>query len=250
MLLLLTLLTQLTFARPERYTELVDYVIQAPDQGETATCLFMGSTGAMEILLNKKHNLRDQRPGDRFDLAEQFLIHQREWTTSKHRFENQLLKFNWGEAVHASHIPFEARLPDGTVNNSVWRRPAGFATLPRIKVPKVETERLFVKGRNRWSTFVLSTQDIETIKQALWKHKTPVLVNYNDEFFWHVITIVGYDDTTQDAPCYDTPQVECDKNAQGAFYIRDSFGVPVEIRDTDWFRVKGNAAFVTRLVEP
>ena len=250
MTFLFFLFIQISFSRPERYTELVDYVIESPNQGDTATCLFMGSTGAMEILLNKKHGLKDQRPGDRFDLAEQFLIHQRNWKVSKHRFENQILKFNWGEAIHASHMPFAAWNPDGSVNQSVWRKPAGFSTLPRIVVPPIETERLFVKGRNRWSTQVLKPEDVETIKQALWKYKSPILINYNDEYFWHVITIVGYDDHTQDAPCYDTPQVECDKFNHGAFYVRDSFGVPVEIRDTDWFRAKGNSAFVIKLAQP
>ncbi|MBY0517874.1 MAG: hypothetical protein K2P81_13270 [Bacteriovoracaceae bacterium] len=247
-LLFALLISTSVFARPQVYTELLDYVIQAPDQGETATCLFVGSTGAMEILANKKHHLKHQRPGDRFDLAEQFLIWQKDWNEPGHRVETPIRKFNYGEAIHASDLPFVAWNPDGSVNNRVWKYPPGFQTLPRIEVPKIKTEQLFVRG-GKWDTYVLKKGDIELIKEALWKYKSPILVNYNDEGFWHVITIIGYDDTLQDAACYDTPQEECEQTQDGALYIRDSFGVPTEARDADWFRVKGNAAFVVRLVE-
>ena len=85
------------------------------------------------------------------------------------------------------------------------------------------------------------------IKDALWKYKSPVLINYNDEDYWHVILIVGYDDRIPGA-CYDTDPKECEGDI-GSFYVRDSFGVRVELRDYDWFRVKGNAAFVVKLKE-
>lgn len=249
MMALVTVVTTSVFARPSSYTELLDYVIQAPNQGKTATCIYVGSTGAMEILANKKHGLKNQRPGDRFDLAEQFLIHQKAARAPGHRVEAQVRKFNYGEAIHASYMPFEAWNPDGSVNRSVWNKPPGYAQLPRMEVPQIETLRLMVRG-DKWDTYVMKPGDVEAIKQALWKYKSPVLINYNDTNFWHVITIVGYDDSIQDAACYDnTPAAECAKNQEGAFYVRDSFGVPVELRDTDWFRVKANAAFVVKLAE-
>lgn len=243
------LLTTGAWARPSSYTELLEYVIAAPDQGKTATCIYVGSTGAMEILANKKHDLKHQMPGDQFDLAEQFLIHQKSARVPGHRVEAQVRKFNYGEAIHASHIPFVAWNEDGTPNRGVWTKPPGFAQLPRLSVPKIVTERLMVRGE-KWDMNVMRPGDVEAIKQALWKYKSPILINYNDTNFWHVITIVGYDDDLQTAACYDnTPPEECAKTQEGAFYVRDSFGVPVESRDTDWFRVKANAAFVVRLAE-
>lgn len=236
--------------RPAAYTDLLDYVIEAPDQGKTATCLYVGSTGAMEILLNQKYDLKDQRPGDRFDLAEQFLIFQKDWTYPGQRVEAAIRRFNWGEAVHASDLPFVAWNADGTPNRGVWNEPPGFDQLPRMQVPKVETIKLFSRGKTKWSTYVLSNADVELVKQSLWKYKSPVLINYNDTNFWHVITIVGYDDNLQTAACYDnTPPQECAKNQTGAFYVRDSFGVRVESRDADWFRIKGNTAYVVRLAK-
>ena len=95
----------------------------------------------------------------------------------------------------------------------------------------------------------LQPGDVELIKQTLWNTKSPVLINYNDTNYWHVITIIGYDDSIQDASCYETLPEDGAKNQEGAFYIRDSFGVPTELRDTDWFRVKGNAAFSVMLAE-
>lgn len=229
--------------RPTRYTELLDYVIEAPDQGDTATCLFVGSTGAMEILLNKKYGLKDQRPGDQFDLSEQFLIFQKAWSYQKSFYESAFLKFNWGEAVHASDLPFSAYTQDGLPSQQVWQYPPGFNKLPKIPVFKVETETLFIKG-GKWATNVLTNNDIEKIKNALWESKNPILVNYVDEWYWHVVTIVGYDDEMR-GDCYDTDISECRKDL-GSFYVRDSFGVKIEVRDYDWFRVKGNAAFIVR----
>jgi hypothetical protein len=231
--------------RPRAYTELIDYVIQAPDQGDTNTCLFHATTGVMEILLNKKFGLKNQRPGDRFDLSELFLMWQKSWTVSKTMFENPLLKFNWGEGIHSSNLPFDARTSTGNPNQQVWRYPPGFPTLPRIGVTGVQTERLFLKG-NRWSTYVLTDKDVELIKETLWKTKNPILVNYNDEGFWHVVSIVGYDDDVEGA-CYDTDPEECAGDI-GSFYVRDSFGVFIEVRDYDWFRVKANAAFAIKEV--
>jgi C1A family cysteine protease len=107
----------------------------------------------------------------------------------------------------------------------------------------VETIKLFELG-NKWSTLVLDQSHIQLIKEALWTYKSPILVNYNDENFWHVILIVGYDDNLPGV-CYDTSPKEC--SGLGSFYVRDSFGLRIELRDYDWFRVKGNAAFVVKL---
>src|SRR5690606_18048802 len=100
-------------------------------------------------------------------------------------------------------------------------------SLPRIPLPKVESVKLFQYG-NKWSTHVLNKSHIEMIKEALWKYKSPVLINYNDEGYWHVILIVGYDDRLPSL-CYDTDIKEC-QNDIGSFYVRDSFGVRAELR--------------------
>lgn len=227
---------------PQRYDELVPYVQEAPDQGKSNSCLYVASTGAMELIANKKAGIKNPAPYGTYDLAESFLINAPAVSVKgKYFWEIPLHKFNRGYGIHVSDWPFEAW--DGTDPNSdVWDY-RNWSDLPKVKLPKIETIPLFVIG-DKWSTRVLKEKHITAIKAALWKYKSPVLVNYNDNLYWHVILIVGYDD---DVPgrCYQVSATDC-KERRGAFYVRDSFGVPVELRDYDWFRIKGNAAFVVK----
>jgi hypothetical protein len=47
----------------------------------------------------------------------------------------------------------------------------------------------------------LDENDIQKVKEALVKYQSPVIVNYNDDYYWHVILIVGYDDKLK-GDCY------------------------------------------------
>lgn len=230
---------------PSRYTELLDYVQEAPDQGGSGTCLFVASTGAMELIANKKSGVINPSPYGRYDLSESFLIHAPAYKSSgKFFWERPVLKFNHGYGIHIDEWPFDAW--EGTnPSQDVWND-RDWSRYNKIELPKVDTFPLFVKG-NRWSTGVLSEENITQIKEALWKYKTPVLVNYNDNKFWHVVLIVGYDDELPGS-CYQISEDECG-GKQGAFFVRDSFGRIVELRDYDWFQKKGNAAFVVREVD-
>jgi hypothetical protein len=227
---------------PAGYTELLDYVQLAPDQGATGTCLFVASTGAMELIANKKHNIRNPKPYGTFDLAESYIIKAKPYVTSgKYFWEIPVLKFNRGYGIHINDWPFEAWV-QGNRNQSVWNS-VDWENMNKVSLPKVETIPLFVKG-NRWSTGVLEGEHISMMKRSLWKYKSPLLVNYNDNGYWHVVLIVGYDDNLP-GDCYQTELKDCEESS-GSFYVRDSFGLAVEVRDYDWFRIKGNAAFVVR----
>lgn len=229
-------------ALPPRFTELLDYVQEAPDQGDTKTCLYVASTGAVELIANKVNDVRNPGPGDRFDLAESFAIHAPKLETAgKHFWEIPVLKFNRGYGIHINDWPYEPW--NGTdASNDVWDFRA-WSNLPRVTLPKVETIPLFVLG-NRWSTKILNQTHIDKVKEALVTHKAPVMINYNDTGYWHVILIVGYDDELP-GRCHELTDQECGEK-KGAFYVRDSFGIPVELRDYDWYRIKGNAAFVVK----
>jgi hypothetical protein len=228
--------------RPVFYTELLDYVQEAPDQGETNTCLYVASTGAMELLANKAMGIKNPQAYGPNDLSESFVINAPD-TIKKSFFETPVLRFNHGFGVHVSQWPYEA-WKKNEINKSVWWNHPKASQVPKINLPKIETKKLFQFG-NRWATNVLDDSHVEQIKQALWIHQSPIIVNYNDEGFWHVILIVGYDDRLP-GECYDTDPKECEGDI-GSFYIRDSFGIKTELRDYDWFRVKGNAAAVVKL---
>jgi C1A family cysteine protease len=232
---------------PVRYTELLRYVQAAPDQGETNTCLFMASTGAMELLLNKKDKIRNPKANEKNDLAESFIINQKDFwdkeTNSQHFIEEVVIRFNYGEAIHNTNWPYNAYNEDGTDNMTVWNRHKDFVTLPRMEVPKVKTELLFSRGK-KYATYVLTPQDLITVKEALVNRKSPVIINYNDDGYWHVVLIVGYDDKKK-GECYELEESECGK--KGSFYVRDSNGKRFEARDYNWFLYKANAAAVVEL---
>jgi hypothetical protein len=243
--LLLTVTSILAYSeRPVFYTELLDYVQEAPDQGETNTCLYVASTGAMELLANKAMGLKNPVPYGPNDLSESFVINSPN-TVEKSFFETPVLRFNRGYGIHISQWPYEA-WKKNEINKSVWWNHPQTSQLPKIQLPKIETKKLFQYG-NRWATYVLNDSHVEQMKEALWKYQSPLIVNYNDEGFWHVILIVGYDDRLP-GECYDTDPKECEGDI-GSFYIRDSFGIKTELRDYDWFRVKGNAAAVVKLAQ-
>jgi C1A family cysteine protease len=228
-------------SRPAAYTELLDYVQEAPDQGETNTCLFVASTGAMELIANKVNGIKHPKPFGPFDLSESFVI-TAPITISKSFIETPVLKFNNGYGIHIKDWIYDA-WKGSNINKSVWQKHPNYSQLPKVALPEIETIKLFQVG-NKWSTRVLNDAHVEQIKDALWKYKSPVIVNYNDESYWHVVLIVGYDDNLP-GECYDTNPKECEPTI-GSFYVRDSFGVKVELRDYDWFRIKGNTAAVVK----
>jgi hypothetical protein len=231
---------------PSRHTKLLPYIQEAPDQGESATCLYVSSTGAMELLANKKNGITNPVAYGPYDLAESYLIGARSHPSAQNKtfMEKEVLKFNWGFGISALDWNFDAW--DGSnPDRTVWNR-RDWSRLKKVPLPQVETKFLFQEG-DRWSTNVLDDDHLLMIKEALHKYNSPVLVTYNDNRYWHAILIVGYDD---DLPgnCYQIPKKDCEDDV-GSFYVRDSFGIPVEIRDYDWFRIKGNAAIVVKEVE-
>lgn len=232
--------------RPSRHKSLLPYVQPAPDQGETATCLFMASTGALELLANKKEKIRNPKKFGKYDLSESYVINALgPVPRGKTFYEEPVYRVN-GKAVIAKDWPTNTKTKDGRDDYSVWNW-KNSSEMKMVDVPKVETIYLFSFGKKH-STYVLDQANIDQIKDALVKYNSPILVNYVDDYFWHVVLIVGYNDKLN-GECYeDTPKEECAKS-KGAFYVRDSFGKRTEIRDTDWFRIKGNSAFVVKEAE-
>jgi C1A family cysteine protease len=243
---LLMLVSVQVFGRglPSNYTDLLKYVQPSPDQGETNTCWFMASTGALELLLNRRDKIKNPKVGGKNDLSESFLIWQKDFwdaeTHAEHFIEEVVIRFNYGDAVHNSAWPYNAYNPDGTDSMEVWNKHPDFATLPRIKVPQVKTTLLFARGK-KYATYVLLPEDVLAVKASLVKSQSPVIINYNEDGYWHVILIVGYDDRKK-GECYEIEEQECAK--KGVFYVRDSNGKRIEARDYNWFLYKANAAAV------
>lgn len=246
---LLTLVTTNLLAAPlpSHYTDLLKYVQPAPDQGETSSCWFVASTGAMELLLNKKDNIKNPKIGGKNDLSESFLIWQKDYwdeqTRTEHFIEEVVIRFNHGEAIHNSAWPYNAYYEDGSDSQEIWNKHPDFDNLPRVKVPKLKTKLLFARGK-KYATEVLLPEDIVAVKEALVKYQSPVIINYNDDGYWHVVLIVGYDDRRK-GECYEIEKEDCAR--KGAFFVRDSNGKTYEKRDYNWFLYMANAAAVVEL---
>jgi hypothetical protein len=228
---------------PRKYIDLLPYVQRGPDQGETNTCLFHAATGAMELLANKKHDIKNPVSHGPYDLSESYTINapSHHSSSGKSSWEAAVLKYNGVKGVHISSWEFEA-WSGPYINNTVWNY-RDSSSMKRVDLPKVQTQRLFVFG-NRWSTKVLNESHIEMIKRALVQERSPILVNYNDDGYWHVVLIVGYDDDIPGS-CHGVDPRDCSDDP-GSFYVRDSFGMKVEVRDQEWFKAMGNAAFVVK----
>ena len=228
---------------PSQYTELLPFVQESPDQGDVASCLYMSTTGAIELLLNQKYNIRYPQKGEIFDISERFTINlPGSQGSSWHLTALSKLNKNW--AIAESDLPFNAWTESGEVDRSMWRRPANFYSLPRMKIDNTfKAKRLFIRGK-RYAKYVVQNGDIELVKKALVEKNAPVLINYNHDGWWHMINIVGYDDNAK-GECTHTPEPECTK--LGGFYVRDSLGKDVHLRSYDWFRVNVNAAFSVTL---
>lgn len=231
---------------PSSHTSLLKYVQEAPDQGDTATCLYMASTGAIELLLNKHYNITYPKRGDIHDISEIYTINQRARSSGTWH-QVAIPRFNQGWAIHSNDLVFQAWNDDGSVNRSVWSRPSNWNQLPKMSIKeKFTSKKLFVRGKNRYSQYVIQKGDIEKIKQTLVDTDSPVLINYNHKRWWHAVLIVGYDDNAK-GDCLHTPATEC--SGMGAFWVRDSLGKETHLRDYDWFRVNGNAAISVTILE-
>ena len=231
---------------PVQYTELNDYVIEAPNQGQVNTCLFMSATGAMEILLSKKLGIKNPQPNGETDISERYTITEQASVRSKSWFEDAFLKFDSGVAVLTRDMPFESFSENGDINYGVWNYPANFETAPRIKLPKIETVFLFSVG-SKYSKGVLDQTHVQKVKEALVQYQSPVIAIGNDEDYWHVTVITGYDDNAE-GDCYELDSKVC-VGKKGAFYVRDSFGTRLEARSYEWFIRRGNSAAVAKLAE-
>lgn len=236
-------------ALPSKHKSLLPFVQPAPDQGETTTCLFMASTGAMELIANRRNGITNPKKNGPYDLSEPWLIHQREEGIDGGGYfiEYPVHVFNReGGAVLNKDWPFNAWIKKDEIDWSAWqyRDDSG---MKRVKLPKVKTKEVFIAG-SKYATGVATMKEVNLVRETLVKYDSPILINYIDDDYWHVILIVGYDDEA-DGTCYEIEKALC-KKTRGAFYVSDSDGLGVQLRDYDWFMSQVNAAAVVMETNP
>lgn len=261
---------------PASYNELVQYAIPSPDQKKAGSCLYMASTGAMEILANKYFGITNPSIDGDYDLAELNALVGPLHVSGKAWLEYPILRFRNG-GVLSRDLPFNSR--------TFWR--SGLRNKPKVELPKVFTKGIFIptgiKKIVRKKMGIMTEEQIEKVKKALVEYQAPVVVVYREAGYeaghgrwdtWHTVVIMGYDDNGQEVgeedPCRKVTMAlkglgTSDKKklkaiikkgggcrSHGVFYVRDSEEakevgqrVPLyDLRSYDWLKYLGNHAFV------
>lgn len=260
-------------------TNLLKYVIPSPNQEDAGSCHYMAATGAMEVLLNQSKDRQglsiDTKPNGSSDISEAYLMNIPGDNGDALTGLRKILGFNnaGSQALSNYHFPFW-NSATGKKARDNWKRP--FATEPDIRTPEVALNNIYggasIDDKSKWDVAVFGDREIEAVKDEL-RQDRPVVATYNHFGYWHVVVIVGYDDTVvQDCSWvtkfmedsgsgagFPTYQARVKKafednggcRQEGVFYVRDSLGfgggadraTKYSARSYEWLRYLGNHAY-------
>ena len=209
---------------------LVDHVFASPNQFDAGSCIFMATTGSMEVLLNQHADPGTIDYLGDTDLSERFLM------TAYNAVPDARVEYFLTDLVHAYNYlggsmldrdyPFQAGYIEDTFNGVVesgpmdpdayfsayysWLdlRPEGWEEM-MVETPRAARTVIFVdpdRDQNSyWAVALGDDEVVEQIKYELRTKRAPVMVVYNHYLYWHADIIVGYDDTRETNGC---PMVE------------------------------------------
>lgn len=209
---------------PKGYTDLLPYIISAPDQEDAGSCLYMSLTGTAEWFLAKANPTLPRTMNGPIDLSERFLMSSAGIEEDSNGVENwrtdTIFLFNQsGHSVINASYPFskgwfkrdrqgivqlaqenEQGAEYGTSVN--WAESPDISDAKRIQLPEFKREIIFADStQNQWNIGVMPDNIVETVKQRLRQYKAPVQVIYNHYGYWHAVNIVGYDDEADSESC-------------------------------------------------
>jgi hypothetical protein len=260
---------------PSRYDELLDYVIASPDQQKAGSCLYMASTGAVEVVYNKLKNQRHPEIDGPGDFSEVYAL-RGPLKVAATWYEGPSLRFRSGSVLNKD-VPYDPAI--------FWDQYLGNA--PRYKMPFIMTKKIFVAtggdDQARWKIGVMTENTITEIKKSLVEKASPVVVIFRDSGYeksygywdtWHVVTLVGYDDNGMENEEVSDNCISVKRGlkgpssfpkaklkdlldtkgcrSQGVFFVRESedkypgggrIRPPVIKRSYDWLKYLGNHAF-------
>lgn len=210
-------------ASARSYTELLPYLLPAPDQLEAGSCLYMSHTGNVEWWLNRLQGNRNPVPNGSTDLSERFTMNLSRSSLAT-KIQNpltdsiELFNLNGGQSILNQAYPFTkgwVKKVDGRYQKAQpgetgakysttynWLDERALVTQSPILLPRFEREVLFKDpDDNRWALNTMPSDIVETVKKKLRQRKAPVLVVYNHYLTWHAVMIVGYDDLADSNGC-------------------------------------------------
>lgn len=215
-------------------TAIMDYVLATPNQYDAGSCVFMATTGAMEVLMNQHVPFESIQYGGDTDLSERYLMTSFDnvpMTNMRYWLLDLLYAYNFnggslldrdfpfmmgcqtasGQPVSCSSASAEyldAAHPNWPPSNG------GSSVLPDnwqdmlVTTPPGQRTSLYTHERDDeaiWRVAVMDDSVIDKIKYSLRTQKAPVLIIFNYYLYWHANMIVGYDDTATLGGC---PMVE------------------------------------------
>ena len=211
--------------------DLSPYAMASPNQWDAGSCLFMATTGAMEMLMNQ-HIPLDQiaYKGDT-DLSERFLMNAvtllpeyfPQEANALYLFTDTIYTYNFvGLMLHYyygyplgnysmldSDYPFVYdNIGDAYVSAQRNWDPANLPTnWPYLLVPTPAVDRTQIFApplKSDDSMFQVAVADhdiLDIIKHELVSKNAPVVIVYNHFNYWHSDIIVGYDDRQESRGC-------------------------------------------------
>lgn len=224
---------------------LIDYVLASPNQFDAGSCLFMTTTGAVELLIHQNSDLDTFEYNGDTDLSERFLMTAYQdvpSSTLKYWLTDTAYTYNYiGGSLLNRDYPFTAGYVRETSSGSIvpcepgddgayyscsynWfdERPSNWEEL-LVDTPKVERTVAFTdparNSSSQWNVGLMDDEDVEKIKYMLRTRKAPVVVIYNHYLYWHADMIVGYDDAveTNGCPMVDSSMDYFDEQGSGAY---------------------------------
>ena len=202
--------------------ELIPYVFASPNQYDAGSCLFMATTGSMEILLNQAEDPDDLEYWGDTDLSERYLMNASDYV------DGDVVDWVLSDLIYAyadlggsmldRDYPFQAGyIKDGlygvseaTPNESGAYFSCYYSWLNHlpddwqerlVETPAAERTVVFTDpdkdSNSQWAVALGDEEVIEQIKYELRTKNTPVMVVYNHYLYWHADIIVGYDDTVE-----------------------------------------------------
>ncbi len=221
-------------------------LLPSPNQFDAGSCLFMATTGAVEILLNQHVDGAPSSEGDT-DLSERWLLNAYMdvpifayfitdlFATFNHftqALPNTDFRFTADYVVEDAEGNIE-RVPAGTEDSFLSCRVNWLYELDEawqdtaVDVPEVGRTLVFVDpdldDNSIWNVGIMDGDVVERIKHELVTKNAPVLLVYNHYLYWHATLIVGYDD---EADAGDCP------------FVRDAI---------DYYREQGADAYATKI---
>lgn len=189
------------------------YTLASPNQFDAGTCLFMATTGAMEMLMNQRFPLDQIAYKGNTDLSERYLMNVATDVLSEditpYALTDMIYAYNFLQgSVLDLDYPFildfdsEGNLSAATnwENDLPVNWPDMLATTPTAERTVIFVDPLRDEN-SRWRVAIADHDIIAIIKHELVSKNAPVVIVYNHFNYWHSDIIVGYDDNLTSGGC-------------------------------------------------